>query len=616
EHDEVVALGGLHILGTERHEARRIDNQLRGRAGRQGDPGSGRFYLSLQDDLMRIFAGEWVAGVLQRLGMEHGQAIESKMVSRRIEAAQKKVEERNFDIRKNLLEYDEVMDHQRKRVYGYRQEILDGANCKTRILDMIEEQIDAALDRYLDDKYGPASFAELASQKLGVEFEPADFVRSTFDEAAGTARTKASKMIETQIQEAMDENLGTDIDPQEWNWAAMAGRVNSIWGLKTTDRQLKQIGRDNLAGFIMELAEKAVAEVDLSKGAPYLQEDWGKQSLCEWLRLKFQIAIDLNHIAELNREPLKDLVVEKVHELYRQKEIEFPVTVAVARFMSEATRQMAGPGARYDREGLLRWYQARFAGVQPGISEEEFRTQSRSKLYQMLVDISRKSFPAAGQDDIDILLAETFEGALVSEEGDAHEIVAWARTNLGLEIDQALLTGISADQARDLLWNAFDARYRPEMKRMERSLVLNQLDTTWKNHLYVMDHLRQGIGLVGYAQIDPKTEYKRQGMKEFENMWVGLGDKVSDTVFRMEDDESFAESVWAIGAMVKEAAPKPTAGADDIRAQQDAAIRGSQQSEKKIEPIRNRGEKIGRNDPCPCGSGKKYKNCCMRHAVK
>src|SRR5437868_10935666 len=181
-------MGGLHTLGTERHEARRIDNQLRGRAGRQGDPGSSRFYLSLQDDLMRIFAGEWVANVLTRLGMEQGQSIESKMVSRRIEAAQKKVEERNFDIRKNLLEYDEVMDHQRKRVYGYRQEILDGANCKIRILDMIEEQVDAALDRYLDDLYGPASFAELASQKLGVDLEASDFVRSSFQEAESTAR--------------------------------------------------------------------------------------------------------------------------------------------------------------------------------------------------------------------------------------------------------------------------------------------------------------------------------------------------------------------------------------------------------------------------------------------
>src|SRR5204862_7281818 len=126
--------------------------------------------LSLQDDLMRIFAGEWVAGVLQRLGMEPGQSIESRMVSRRIESAQKKVEERNFDIRKNLLEYDEVMDHQRKRVYSFRQEILDGANSKIRILDTLDEQITSAVDRFLDEDYGPAAFAQFASNRLGVEF--------------------------------------------------------------------------------------------------------------------------------------------------------------------------------------------------------------------------------------------------------------------------------------------------------------------------------------------------------------------------------------------------------------------------------------------------------------
>src|SRR5204863_7255730 len=162
---KVAGMGGLHILGTERHEARRIDNQLRGRAGRQGDPGSSRFYVSLEDDLMRLFGGEKVKQWLQFFGMTEGQAIESRMVSKRIQAAQKKVEERNFDIRKHLLEYDEVMDHQQKRVYGYRQEILNGANCKTRVLDMLDSQIDLAVDRFLDEDYGPATFAEFASNR-------------------------------------------------------------------------------------------------------------------------------------------------------------------------------------------------------------------------------------------------------------------------------------------------------------------------------------------------------------------------------------------------------------------------------------------------------------------
>ena len=163
----VAGMGGLHILGTERHEARRIDLQLRGRCGRQGDPGSSRFYLSLEDDLMRIFAGEWVKNILTRLGMKEGEAIESHMVSRRIEGAQKKVEERNFEVRKNLLEYDEVMDEQRKRVYGYRQNILNGANCKQLILEMIDQQIEHYLDQFLDKDYGTETFAGWAAKATG-----------------------------------------------------------------------------------------------------------------------------------------------------------------------------------------------------------------------------------------------------------------------------------------------------------------------------------------------------------------------------------------------------------------------------------------------------------------
>ena len=135
EHDAVTAVGGLHIFGTERHEARRIDNQLRGRAGRQGDPGSSRFFLSLEDDLMRIFAKEWVSNLLQRLGMEEGVPIESKLITRRIEAAQKAVETQNFEARKHLLEYDDVMNKQREAVYGLRRQLLEGVDQKDLILE-------------------------------------------------------------------------------------------------------------------------------------------------------------------------------------------------------------------------------------------------------------------------------------------------------------------------------------------------------------------------------------------------------------------------------------------------------------------------------------------------
>jgi len=149
EHDEVTALGGLFILGTERHEARRIDNQLRGRAGRQGDPGASRFYLSLEDDLMRIFAKEWVSNLLQRLGMEEGVPIESGLITRRIEAAQKAVEAQHFEARKHLLEYDDVMNKQRQAVYGLRRQLLDGIDQKELILeDYVRDILGGLLDKY------------------------------------------------------------------------------------------------------------------------------------------------------------------------------------------------------------------------------------------------------------------------------------------------------------------------------------------------------------------------------------------------------------------------------------------------------------------------------------
>src|SRR5215470_985909 len=147
EHDEVIAAGGLHIFGTERHESRRIDNQLRGRAGRQGDPGSSRFYLSLEDDLMRIFAKEWVSNLLQRLGMEEGVPIESRLITRRIEAAQKAVEAQNFESRKHLLEYDDVMNKQREAVYGLRRQLLQGLEQKELIL---EDYVSGILTDLLD----------------------------------------------------------------------------------------------------------------------------------------------------------------------------------------------------------------------------------------------------------------------------------------------------------------------------------------------------------------------------------------------------------------------------------------------------------------------------------
>jgi preprotein translocase subunit SecA len=607
---QVADMGGLHIIGTERHEARRIDNQLRGRAGRQGDPGSSRFYLALQDDLMRIFAGEWVSGLLERMGMTEGQAIESRMVSRQIEKAQKRVEERHFDSRKHLLDYDEVMDTQRKEVYGFRQKILNDFNPKLQLVQMLDKQINKAVDRFLNKSYGAASFAEFASTRLSLELEPGDFARCDYAEAERVAREKALRNVETQVIEAIEENLG-DEDSKEWNWQALTNTVNKRWSLNVTDRDLKKVGKEALSEYLNDRGRKAILAVDLSDGAPFLDPDWGLRSVCDWARLKFQIKLSVAELSGKTEQGVKDLLRARMMDLYRQKDIEFPVTAAMARYMSEKPQGPTSVGQRYNREGLYYWARDRFPAAKDRLPEEEFRTQSRHRLHELLLEVSRSAYPARDEAAIDAQLNELFEGSTrPADPEDVKELGAWVKTEVGLEIPEGELAGKTHAEVQQVLWNAFDQRCRPEMRGMERGLLLNQIDSHWKEHLRGMDQLRSGVGLRGYGQEDPKIVYKQEGMKTFREMWNNIEDKVSETVFRMEETEAFQESLWAIQAAIHEAAPKvrPTDG-------QDGALSTNGASDKKQEPIRNRGEKVGRNDPCPCGSGKKYKNCHMRQTV-
>ena len=212
-------------------------------------------------------------------------------------------------------------------------------------------------------------------------------------------------------------------------------------------------------------------------------------------------------------------------------------------------------------------------------------------------------------------------GTRSAEAADARELTDWMKQTFQVEVDPATLTGKPVETVHKLLWNAFDNRYRPEMHRMERNLLLDLLDSTWKNHLLTMDHLRSVVGLRGYAQEDPKTVYKKEGMQEFGQMWENLNDRVTDTVFRVEDapEEAMQEALWA-GAvasqaqavsMTEAARSTPTPNADPL-----ANTSTNAATDRKAEPIRNMRAKVGRNDPCPCGSGKKYKNCHMNMAQK
>ena len=350
----IPALGGLHILGTERHESRRIDNQLRGRSGRQGDQGSSRFYLSLEDDLMRIFGSEKISGLMGKLGMEDGQPIEHPMVSKAVANAQKKVEAHNFDIRKHLLEYDDVMNRQREVFYGLRRDILTGENHEEMLMEMAEELVDAVLE-------------DIAHEKLY---------------------------------------------PEEWD----------IEGLN-------------------EYLERQFA-------VPIKKSGEGELEIGERARLP------LDHC---DRKKLHNAIMESLCNAYAEKK----------------------------------------EGVDP-----------------------------------------------------------------------------------------------QTMSQLEKMIMLQVVDNLWKDHLLGMDHLKDGVGLRGYAQKNPLTEYKKEGFEMFSGMMHRIREGATEYLFKVRIEKETE-------LPIAEAQGQP---------QQVMEHRGSSADESRS-PVRREEKKVGRNDPCPCGSGKKHKKC-------
>jgi len=542
--------------------------------------------------------------------MQEGEAIESKMVSRRIEGAQKKVEERNFEVRKNLLEYDEVMDEQRKRVYGYRQRILDGAKCKTLILEMIDDQVDRYLGQFLAKDYGTDTFAEWASGQLAVELEPRDYRGVDFETASRQARDEAARLAESQVLDAIEENLPEEEDPREWNWEALAKTINTRWKLNVRDRDLKKIERSAIAESLIEQARATIEASNLSEGAKFLEEDFGVRTACNWVQYKFGATLDPAEMAKLEPQAFKDVVKGRAAEIYDERETEYPVVAGMYYFTTQDEKGQK----RVDRDRLIAWARERF-GVELDVAD--IRGRQREEIKSLLVEHSR-----AQQQQANAVLVEAQQrveklyssaaatqtaGVVTGGNGALSSLSEWLKQSLHCELPPEKLARLDRDELEQRVETAVEDRYRPEMRRMERSLLLQILDAAWKDHLLAMDHLRASVGLRGYAQVDPKVEYKREGMRTFELMWSSVAERVTDLVYRVEQLDDLTESTFNEGAAIHEEAPPAT----DIAGQQQAAIDGTQ-SDKKSEPISNRGERVGRNDPCPCGSGKKFKNCCMR----
>ncbi|QGJ71388.1 Preprotein translocase SecA subunit [Planctomycetales bacterium 10988] len=628
---EVAKRGGLHVIGTERHESRRIDLQLVGRSGRQGDPGSSRFYLSLEDDLMRIFAQDWVRRFLTRFGWDEEEAIESKMVTRRIEAAQKKVEDVNFERRKSLLEYDEVMDEQRKRVYNYRQEILEGADCRDLIMQMIEKQISQAVDQCTDRDYSCETFAAFAAQRLGLptdSLRPRDFRGMNFDDAKTYAHDQAERQAESHVLEAIEQSLPETDDTSEWKWLALTNEMNRRFGTNLRDKDLKKYKgetyeiRADISEMLIERAREAVHRIDLSDGEQYLDENWGIRSLLEFVKDRYGVEVPQEEAHDLNPEELKELLTEKAQAAYLLHEAKFPIIAAFARYSS----QDSSGSKRFDREGLAEWASQRF---ETEVSVDDLKNKQRDELFETLVGYST-AFQTKGRalgEELEAKIDQLTKKADMDElaedfakEEDLESLIDWMDDHTDYTPEMETLKKWKATELRYRLMRELDDTIRPEMRRMERKVVLDMLDMNWKEHLLTMDYLRSSVAFRGYGQVDPKIEYKREGMKAFDAMWDSFRGQVIHLAFRMEKiDERLVRSVWQEAeARHDEAGPATQvaqkAPAEPATSHTESGPEGenSQGGGSKAKPIRKVYSNVRRNDKCPCGSGKKFKSCCLR----
>ncbi|MES2788432.1 MAG: preprotein translocase subunit SecA [Planctomycetota bacterium] len=616
---QVAELGGLHVIGSERHEARRIDLQLRGRAGRQGDPGSSRFFLSMEDDLLRLFGGDTLKSVLAWVGMKEGEAIEHPMLNSRIEKSQKKVEERHFETRRQLLEYDEVMDQQRKRVYGYRQDILDGADSRGLIMDMFRQRLKQVVPEFLSPKYGRGSAVKWAEVQYGIEVEERDIRDKGAEQMADYMRDQAERKAEEYLRDQIESDLPEDVeDERERNWAAFSKWVNTRYGLNTNERELRKVGVNDIFEEMLPRIHEAIGRYDFSPLQQFSADDYGRSNLSSWLEDQFTLRMQPDEFKDITAEQAEDKILEHLLKMYDAKEIEFPVSVGLTRFMADRS---GAPGTeRYDREGLAQWAGNRFDAP---LQSTTFEGQSRESIRSALLTYSEK-YHQNGEtiSRIDSYLERAY-GPARGNDADSDsvrdpkalvELTEWAQSALKSPIQATELETLPRRAARQKILNAAEQRYRPELMQTERSLILDVLDTAWKDHLYYMDHLRQGIGLSGYAGKDPKVEYKREGMRAFEQMWRRISDQVTSIIFRVEESSpDFVGDLWQISAVTHDSAQSAfDAVEEEMMMEGPGESSGpNEPSEKAVEPIRNYGEKVGRNSPCPCGSGKKFKNCHM-----
>ena len=585
----VADIGGLHILGTERHEARRIDNQLRGRSGRQGDAGSSQFFLSFDDDLMRVFAPEWTVKALSWIGWEEGQPIYHRRISKGIEKAQKKVEEKNFEVRKSLLEYDEVMDYQRKIFYSRRRQILAGKKLKNVIQEMINAAIAKSCDAILSKDYPRKCIIEWARTNFGVDLKPQDIAEVTVKEIERLIKQQAKDDAANNISLSMGEYLEDYGDTRSWDIAGLCKWAMSAFRVSLSPGKIKHQSPEEIEEQLVSAAAEQIDKKDCSQLIEFLKDDFALRTFAEWARAKFDIKLDVAALADLSASQIRQQLSEKTAAKYKQREIEYPVEFAMNMVYGPQ-----GPNV-YAFEALADWANKKYNA---GLSVERIQNTKPRALHRQLLELSQ-SF---NDGELDRELSDKIASL------NTAELANWANERFGASLTEDDLPA-DGPELKDSLSEVATEFLRAELSDLEKYVLLQVYDSTWKDHLYSMDHLKGSIWMRSWAEKDPKTEYKREGSRMFDEMLNTIEDRVTDIIFKVRlEAGARARSVWNVSATSHD-----EVGQFAMAERQRAAAQASQ-GEVKVKQIKLEQPKVGRNAPCPCGSGKKYKKCCGKNA--
>ncbi|MGE5297476.1 MAG: preprotein translocase subunit SecA [Solirubrobacterales bacterium] len=587
----VAEIGGLHILGTERHEARRIDNQLRGRAGRQGDAGSSQFFLCFDDDLMRIFAGEWTVKALSWIGWEEGQPIYHKRISKGIAKAQKKVEERNFEIRKSLLEYDEVMDYQRKIFYSRRRDLLGGKGVKSLIEGMIDAAVTKQAKTMFDRDYPLRCIVEWARTNFDVELKISDVAGAEPQEIEELIKERARDSVKNDISLSLGEYLEDYEDPNTWDVAGLTKWAMSSFHVNLSMSKVKSLSPEEIEEQLVAAAADQVDKKDCSALAEFLRSDFAVRRFAEWARAKFDIAIDAEQLKGLNAEQVRQLVLKQTEAKYHQREVEYPVEFAMSMIYSPQGANV------YGFDDLANWANRKYNA---GFTVEHLQNAKPRDIHAELKALSEGYNNGRLDEEIDRQIG-SLKGA---------DLVQWANQRFNISLRPEDLQ--DGDATRQRLIEVGREFLRAELAHLERYVLLQVYDSTWKDHLYAMDRLKDSIWTRSLAEKDPKVEYKREGFRMFNEMLESIDDRVTDIIFRVHlEAGARARSVWRVSQTSHDQVGQ-FSGAEQQQQEQQAGQ--APQGEVQVKQIRLEQPKVGRNDLCPCGSGKKYKKCCGQKA--